>query len=62
MGPKLYGQSAEKLYTDLVDFKSGRKENTIMKGLLIGLSKEQMKKLADEIGQFPAMDKASKAR
>jgi len=58
MGPKLYGQSAEKIYTSLVNFKSGRKENTIMKGLLIGLSNEQMKKLADEIGEFPARNKA----
>jgi len=34
MGPKLFGQDADKIYKDLTDFKSGRKENMIMKGLL----------------------------
>jgi cytochrome c553 len=58
MGPKLFGQSAEKLYKDLVDFKSGRKENMIMKGLLIKLSEEDLKTLADEIGEFPARAEA----
>ena len=54
MGPKIFGQSAEKLYKDLVEFKSGRKENVVMKGLLIPLSEEDLKRLADEIGEFPA--------
>ena len=54
MGPKIFGQSAEKLYKDLVDFKAGRKENVVMKGLLIPLSEEDLKRLADEIGEFPA--------
>ncbi len=58
MGPKLYGQDAEKLYTDLIDFKAGRKENMIMKGLLINLSQEELKTFADEIGEFPARAKA----
>ena len=54
MGPKLIGQSADKLYTDLVDFKDGRKENMIMKGLLIKLTPEDLKRIANEIGEFPA--------
>ncbi len=58
MGPKIYGQSAEKLYTDLTDFKAGRKENMIMRGLLLKLSKEDLKRIADEIGEFPARKKA----
>lgn len=60
MGPKLIGQSAEKLYTDLVDFKAGRKENMIMRGLLLKLSEEDLKRLADEIGEFPARAEAQK--
>lgn len=60
MGPKLIGQSAEKLYTDLVDFKAGRKENMIMKGLLIKLTEEDLRRLADEIGEFPARAEAQK--
>jgi len=60
MGPKIFGQSAEKLYKDLVEFKSGRKENVIMKGLLIPLNDEDLKRLADEIGEFPARAEAAK--
>lgn len=52
MGPKLYGQSADKLYKDLVDFKAGRKENIIMKGLLINITEEELRSYADEIGAF----------
>ena len=54
MGPKIFGQSAEKLYKDLVEFKSGRKENVVMKGLLLPMSEEDLKRFADEIGEFPA--------
>jgi len=60
MGPKLFGQTADKLYKDLTDFKAGRKENMIMKGLLRKLSEEDLKRLADEIGEFPARAEAIK--
>ena len=53
MGPKLFGQSSDKVYEDLVEFKAGRKENMIMKGLLIRLSDEDLRIFADEIGEFP---------
>lgn len=58
MGPKLFGQNADKVYQDLLDFKAGRKENLIMKGLLIGLSEEELRVFADEIGEFPARAEA----
>ncbi len=58
MGPKLFGQSADELFQKLVDFKAGRKENMIMKGLLIKLSEEDLRTLADEIGEFPARAEA----
>jgi len=60
MGPKLFGQSADKIYKDLTDFKSGRKENMIMKGLLIKLSEDDLRTFADEIGEFPAKAEANK--
>lgn len=60
MGPKLYGQSADKLYKDLIDFKAGRKENVIMKGLLINTSEEELRKFADEIGSFSSNKQGSK--
>jgi len=54
MGPKLFGQGAEEIYKKLIEFKSGRKENVVMKGLLIPLSEEDLRTFADEIGKFPA--------
>ena len=59
MGPKLIGQSEDKLYKNLSDFKAGRKENMIMKGLLIKLNDDDLKRLAKEIGEFPARAKAA---
>lgn len=58
MGPKLIGQSEETLYKDLVDFKAGRKENLIMKGLLMNLEDEDLKSFANEISQFQARKEA----
>ena len=60
MGPKLFGQDAEKIYTDLSDFKAGRKENMIMKGLLMHLDDADLRAFADEIGEFPARAEALK--
>jgi cytochrome c553 len=57
MGPKLYGQSADKLHKDLIDFKAGRKENIVMKGLLINITEEELRKYADEIGAFHLQQK-----
>jgi len=58
MGPKIFGQTSEKLYQSLIDFKDGRKENMIMKGLLLKLSEEDLKRIANEIGEFPARAEA----
>ncbi len=58
MGPKLFGQSADEIYKKLDDFKAGRKENMIMRGLLLHLSQDDLRRLAKEIGEFPARAKA----
>jgi len=60
MGPKLFGQSSEEIYKSLIDFKSGRKENMIMKGLLMSLNDNDLQELAKEIGEFPARAAAQK--
>ncbi len=60
MGPKLFGQDADTIYTKLKDFKSGRKENMIMKGLLIHLDDSDLRTFSDEIGEFPARAEALK--
>jgi cytochrome c553 len=58
MGPKLFGQNADEIYKKLDDFKAGRKENMVMRGLLLHLSQDDLKRLAKEIGEFPARKKA----
>ncbi len=61
MGPKLIGQSADDLFQQLIDFKAGRKENVVMKGLLMHLNEEELRVFADEIGEFPARAAAAAA-
>ena len=60
MGPKLIGKSEAAIAKDLIDFKAGRKENVIMKGLLISLSEDDLRAFAKEIGEFPARAEAFK--
>ena len=52
IGPKLIGLSAETVHQDLVDFKSGKRKNYVMYGLLSKMDEEQMQALSDEIGSF----------
>ncbi len=54
MGPPVFGQSEAMLYKKLQDFKSGRTENLVMKGLLIKNSDEDLRRLAKEISEFKA--------
>ncbi len=60
MGARLFGQSSDELYKKLDDYKSGRAENMIMRGLLIRLSNKDLRRFADEIAEFPARRKAMK--
>lgn len=57
MGPKLIGQTEEKLLKDLEEFKAGRRENLVMKGLLISLDQTALEELAKEIGDFERRSK-----
>ena len=52
IGPNISGKSSEFIYTKLLDYKAGRLENPVMKGLVMNLSEETLKTLADEIGNF----------
>ena len=52
IGSKLIGLSAETVYQGLVDFKSGKRKNYVMYGLLSKMDEEQMQALSDEIGSF----------
>jgi len=52
IGPKLLGKTAEVVYKDLTDFKSGKRKNYVMYGLLSKMEDSQLKELADEIATF----------
>jgi cytochrome c553 len=58
MGPKLFGQSSDEIYKMLAEFKAGRRENIVMKGLLMGLNDDDLQRFANEIGEFPARKEA----
>jgi len=52
VGPRLIGLSEERIYKALTDFKSGRRKNYVMYGLLTKISNEELKKLSKEISTF----------
>ena len=52
IGPDISGKSSEYIYTKLLDYKAGRLENPVMKGLVMNLSKKTLKTLAEEVGNF----------
>jgi len=58
VGPKLIGLSESKIYQALVDFKSGKRKNYVMYGLLTKLSDEDLKKLSKEISIFEQKKRA----
>jgi len=58
MGSKLFGQSEEEILKSLIDFQDGRKENIVMRGLLISLDRDALEEFAKEIGEFPARAEA----
>ncbi|ARU48142.1 c-type cytochrome [Sulfurospirillum diekertiae] len=52
VGLPLFGQSAEQLYTKLLEFKSGKRNNPIMMSAIMNLNEEDFKELSQEIGDF----------
>ena len=52
LGPNLFNKSSDEIFQALIDYKSGRKENVVMKGLLMNINETEMKELSDEIGLF----------
>jgi len=58
VGPKLIGKSEQDVIQALNDFKSGKRKNYVMYGLLTKMSDEDLKALAQEIGTFEEKLKA----
>jgi len=61
IGPKLIGQDKDKILQALKDFKSGKRRNYVMYGLLGSLNESQLEDLASEIATFKTkLDEATK--
>jgi len=59
IGPKLIGKSESEVYQALEDFKSGKRKNYVMYGLLSKMDEQQLKDLSKEISTFAEKLKAS---
>ncbi len=61
IGPKLMGRDKDYILKNLKEFKSGKRKNYVMYGLLGNLSDQQLVDLSTEIGLFQEkLDKANK--
>jgi cytochrome c553 len=60
IGPRLIGRTKEFVLNNLRDFKSGKRKNYVMFGLLNNMKDEDLVKLATEIGTFEEKMKNSK--
>ncbi len=52
IGPKLMGRDKDYILNALHDFKSGKRKNYVMYGLLGNMTEEQLESLASEISTF----------
>jgi cytochrome c553 len=52
IGPSLLGKSSDDIFNSIADFKSGKKVNVLMTGLINQMSKDEIRALADEIYNF----------
>ncbi len=52
IGPSLLGKDAKFIYERIVDFKSGKRKNVLMKELISQIGDEKLKSLASEIANF----------
>lgn len=58
--PSLAGQHAGYLYKQLADFKSGKRANAVMAGMVAGLSDQDMRDLAAHFASFQAREATAK--
>ncbi len=52
IGPSLLGKSGDYIYKQLMEFKTGKRKNVLMKQLVNRLSDEKLRALADEVAAF----------
>ncbi len=52
IGPSLLAKNSDDIFQSIADFKSGKKSNPLMDGLIDHMSEEEIRALADEIYAF----------
>ena len=52
IGPSLLAKNSDDIFQSIADFKSGKKSNPLMDGLIDHMSEEEIRALADEIFAF----------
>jgi cytochrome c553 len=52
VGPSLLSKTSDDIFNAIADFKSGKKSNPLMDGLIDHMSEEEIRALADEIYAF----------
>jgi len=52
IGPSLLGKSSDEIFDKIIAFKTGKKNNVLMDGLIDHMDKANIRKLADEISTF----------
>jgi cytochrome c553 len=52
IGPSLLGKDGSFIYERIMDFKTGKKQNVLMKELIAQIDDAELKKMADEIANF----------
>jgi cytochrome c553 len=52
IGPSLLAKNSDEIFNTIADFKSGKKSNPLMDGLIDHMSEEEIRTLADEIYAF----------
>ena len=52
IGPSLLGKTSDEIFNSIVDFKSGKKSNPLMDGLIDHMNEKEIRALADEIYNF----------
>jgi cytochrome c553 len=52
IGPSLLGKSSDEIFDKIIAFKTGKKKNVLMDGLIDHMDKDNIRKLANEISTF----------
>ena len=52
VGPSLLGKTSDEIFNTIMDFKSGKKSNVLMNGLIDHMEDTEIREIADEIFEF----------